>query len=220
MNETAEKSQLTDSGAIGVGGGTDDPEAELRYQALRRQARALAHELDLFRQRRSVNVCDRFRGSFDAWELMHPAFQKLRDDSVLFCLKERGFRLLPGINLVRLPFMRYRIAPRRAGLKAILAAPIVDIPFETGEIIMRLKRSGGEVIAESTVAIDSVSGERPSRFEFPSVGSSSLEELDVHFCVRDVSVPVRLFELKRYRWLGLGRAERRGFFGFEFDDAE
>lgn len=180
------------------------------------KGRKLAQELDLFRQRRLVYWSDRFRDTFDAWHLMHPGFEELKDDSVLFQNNLRGFRLLPSLNLLRLRSLSYRVNLKRAGLSEIRLAPIVDMPSVTGQLCLRIADRNGNTLCESQSNISSVNDEKPTSFHFQSLGPASAQELSISVFVQNVDVPVRIFELRRYPFFGLGRLQRKMFAAYSF----
>ena len=57
---------------------------EQELELVRMKGKLLSQEVDLFRQRRIVYWSDRFRNTFDAWNLMNPGFQQLKDDAAIF----------------------------------------------------------------------------------------------------------------------------------------
>src|SRR5262245_7540053 len=69
---------------------------ETELTLVRSKGKLISQELDLFRQRRVVFWSDRFRNTFDAWNLMNKGFQQLKDNSALFCGSIQGFRLQPS----------------------------------------------------------------------------------------------------------------------------
>lgn len=190
---------------------------EAKNRTLEERGKLLAQELDIFRQRRLVYWSDRFRNKFDAWHLMHPAFEELKDDTIIFQGDLKKFRLLPSVNLVRVSSMRYKLNLGRPGLSAILIAPIVDMPSTCGEICLRIIGPTMEVEREVTFPLSKLSEEFPCEFHFPPLGTLSEKELTVHIFVQNVDVPVRIFELRSYPLFGLARLKRKLFAGYRFD---
>jgi len=184
---------------------------------LRRSGTRLAHELDMFRQRRLVYWSDRFRNKFDAWFLMHPAFEQLKDDSALFHEDLHGYRLLPSHSLLRVPSLTYKIRLKRAALSAVQLAPIIDVPSAAGLLRLHIKDGSGNLLAESVSTIDGDYDEKPAVFEFESLGEKSLAELQFQVSAEGVDVPVRIFELKKFPCFGLRRAKRQLFAAYTFD---
>ncbi len=191
---------------------------ENHNKILLERGKKLAHELDIFRHRRLVYWSDRFRNRFDAWHLMHPAFEETKDDTMLFQGDLKGFRLLPSLNLVRLSSLKYELNLERSGLCAILLAPIIDMPSTAGEICIRITDSKQLVLVEVTHPISKITEEQPSEFHFPSLGALSLNKLSVHIFTQGVDVPVRIFELRKYPRFGFSRLQRKLFAGFRFTE--
>jgi hypothetical protein len=190
---------------------------EAKNKMLEERGKLLAQELDVFRQRRLVYWSDRFRNKFDAWHMMHPAFEGLKDDTIIFQGDLKHFRLLPSLNLVRVSSIRYQLNLGRAGLNAILIAPIVDMPSSCGEICLRIIGPTSEVEREVAFPLSDLSEEHPCEFRFPSLGKLSEKELIVHVFVQSVDVPVRIFELRSYPLFGFGRLKRKLFAGYRFE---
>lgn len=187
-------------------------------KSINERGRQLALELDLFRQRRLVVLSDRFRNLFDAWHLMRPEFSRLKDDTVLFGGSLKGFRLLPSVNLMRVPFINYHLNLNRPGLSGILLAPVLDFPAEEGEIIVRITSlDGAGSFAEASATLVGISDEAPVTLRFPAIAQSALQPLAVQVSVRANEVPVRVFELCKFPFRGLGRHRTRLFAGFIFD---
>jgi len=192
-------------------------ELEAKNKSLSERGKQLALELDMFRQRKLVYWSDRFRNKFDAWHLMHPAFEELKDDTVIFQRDLKNFRLLPSVNLNRVNRLTYELDLGRPGLQAILLAPIVDMPSSAGEICLRITGGASQkVLREVSFPLAQVSEEVPCEFKFPSLEQASAEPLSIHIFVQNVDVPVRIFELRRYPLFGFAKIQRKLFCGFCF----
>lgn len=189
---------------------------EAANKKLEERGKLLARELDVFRQRRLVYWSDRFRNKFDAWHMMHPAFEELKDDTIIFQRDLKNYRLLPSLNLARVGSLRFDLDLRRAGLIAILLAPIVDMPSDCGEICVRIIGPMQEVVREISFPLAKLSEEHPCELNFPSLGRLSEEALTVHIFVQNVDVPVRVFELRNYPLFGFAKLKRKLFAGFRF----
>lgn len=190
---------------------------EDRNKLLEERGKKLALELDLFRQRRLVYWSDRFRNKFDAWHLLHPAYEGLKDDTIVFQYNLKGFRLLPSLNLTRAGSLKYEIDLERPGLQAILLAPIVDMPSDVGELAIRVLDSAAQaVLREDAVSFASLNEQAPCRFAFEPLGNASLQKLTVQIFAQSVDVPIRIFELRKYPLFGFARLKRKLFAGYEF----
>lgn len=191
-------------------------ELESENKVLEEKGKQLAQELDVFRHRRLVYWSDRFRNRFDAWHLMHPAYEQLKDDTIIFGGNLRDYRLLPSLNLVRMTNLKYEISPGRAGLEALLLAPVIDMPSKKGELCIRIVDQTNEVVREAAVAIADLNEEEPCRFTFPSLEALSENPLLIHIFVQNTDVPVRLFEMRKYPLLGFARLKRQLFAAYCF----
>jgi hypothetical protein len=185
--------------------------------AVRSKGKLISQELDLFRQRRLVFWSDRFRNTFDAWNLMNQGFQQLKDDATLFCGSIAGFRLQPSLSLLRVPFLTYKVKLTRPNLRAITLAPIVDVPLTSGEICVRIFSSPDNYLCTATAPVSAVRDDAPIRLEFPVIEDSDKTELIFRVFVQGVDAPVRIFELRRYALGGFGKLSTRPFAGYIFE---
>lgn len=192
-------------------------QAQEELNAVRAKGKLISQELDLFRQRRVVFWSDRFRNTFDAWNLMNQGFQQLKDDSAIFCGDIKGFRLQPSLSLLRVPFLTYRVKLTRSNLKAITLAPIVDVPLTSGEICVRIFSSSGQFLRTSTAPVTAIRDNAPVKLQFPVIENSDKDELVFRVFVQGVDAPVRIFELRRYALGGFGRLSTKPFAGYLFD---
>lgn len=190
-------------------------ELESELELVRSKGKLISQELDLFRQRRIVFWSDRFRNQFDAWNLMNPGFQQLKDDTSLSVGPIDGYRLVPTVSLLRVPFSTYRVRLTKPNLRAILLAPVVDVPLVQGEICIRLQMPDRSV-ASASVPVSQIRDDQPTVFEFPKIADSDQCELLLRVFVQGVDAPVRIFELRKYGWGGFGRTYTKPFAGYEF----
>lgn len=186
-------------------------------EQLRAKGKLMSRELDLFRQRRLIYWSDRFRSQFNAWNLMNPGFQQLKDDSSIANGSLNGFRLQPSLSLLRIPFLTYRFRLPKDNLSGILLAPVLEVPLLTGEIGIKLLSSQYATLAEATAPISDVHDDRPTEFRFAGVGKAG-DELEMQVYVQGVDIPVRVFELRRYALGGFGRLTTKPFLGLLYGD--
>jgi hypothetical protein len=184
---------------------------------VRGKGKLISQELDLFRQRRVVFWSDRFRNTFDAWNLVNQGFQQLKDDSALFNGSIRGFRLQASLSLLRVPFLTYRVKLARPRLCGIKLAPIVDIPLTQGEICVRIFSRPDNYLCMATAPVSAIRDDAPVLLEFPKIEASDKEELILRVFVQGVDAPVRIFELRRYALGGFGKLSTKPFAGYLFD---
>lgn len=192
-------------------------ELEQELDVVRMKGKLLSQETDLFRQRRIVYWSDRFRNTFDAWNLMNPGFQQLKDDAALFNGNLKGFRLQPSLSLLRVADMTYRLELKKANLKSILLAPVVDVPLTSGELVIRIFEEPDTFITSSVASIVDVRDDKPLRFDFPAVACSGEKALLIRIHVQGVDAPVRIFELRKYGLGGFGKQYNKLFAGFIFE---
>lgn len=183
---------------------------------VREKGKQIAHELDLFRQRRAIFWSDRFRNTFDAWNLMNPGFQQLKDDSSVFNGNLDGYRLQPSISLLRIPYASYKIKLGRPSLCGILLAPVMEIPLTEGEVCLEILDHSQKLLVSSSVSVREVSDEKPTCFTFKPIAESQNSELTLKVYVQGVDAPIRVFELRKYALGGFGKLSTRPFAGYIF----
>ncbi len=191
-------------------------ELQKELQLTREKSKCIARELDLFRQRRAIFWSDRFRNNFDAWNLMNKGFQQLKDDTLLFCRGQKGFRLQPSISLLRVPYVSYVIDLKRKNLCGVMLAPVAEVPLVNGEIYLQILGSKQELLVQSSLPITMIRDDAPTIFTFPPIAESGREKLTLKVFVQGVDAPVRVFEMRRYKLAGFGELETRSFSGFIF----
>lgn len=192
---------------------------EHELAVVRDRGKQIAQELDLFRQRRAIFWSDRFRNSFNAWNLMNHGFQQLKDDTALFNANLKGYRLQPSLSLLRVPYLTYKISAKRKGLSGILLAPVTEIPLCDGEICIQILDMAQTLLVSKSVPVTEISGEKPTEFRFEPLSSSDMGELTLKIYAQGVDAPIRVFEMRRYGLGGFGKLKTRIFAGFEFEGA-
>jgi hypothetical protein len=93
---------------------------EHELEQVRNKGKLMTHELDLFRRRRVIRWVDRFYSDPDLQNDISPAFQQLKDDSLMFAKKMKGYRLQPSVNLRGVPYLEYSLDLNRPNLSGIL----------------------------------------------------------------------------------------------------
>jgi len=191
-------------------------ELNKELELTREKSKYIARELDLFRQRRAINWSDRFRNTFDAWNLMNKGFQQLKDDTLLFFAGQKGYRLQPSISLLRVPYVSYQVELRRKNLCGVMLAPVLEVPLVNGEICLQILGASQEMLVQCSLPITVIRDDAATVFSFPAIKNSDKEKLTLKIFVQGVDAPVRLFEMRRYKLGGFGSLETRSFAGFQF----
>jgi ubiquinone/menaquinone biosynthesis C-methylase UbiE len=196
-------------------------ELEARQMELaqaRNQSKFLSEELDFFRHRRVIVWLRRLRDRSDLSGDISPAFQQLKDDSLIFNSGLNGYCLQPSLNLQRIPFLAYPLELNRPNLTAVLLAPILDFPLSNGVLGVEIVSPTVQIVAQVVVPANRVNKPTPTRFDFSSIPDSDRGRFWLRVFVRDVDAPVRVFEWRKYPLFGLGRLRTRAFCGFLFEN--
>ncbi len=147
---------------------------------------------------------------------LSPAFHPLIADSKVLTNQLSRYRLQPSVNLRGVPFLEYALRPARAYLKGILLAPIVDLPSEKGLLGIEISSPSRERIAYSTFPIRAMSEFVPAPFEFQPIEDSDQGIFRLRVFARGVDCPIRIFEWRKYSYLGWGPLRTRPFCGLLF----
>lgn len=187
-----------------------------RLQSARQ--RSMAQELDSFRHRRITRLVQRFRGESDLYHDLAAPFQQLKDDSQLFGPGLKGYRLQPSVGLHRVPFLQYPLCLGRPNLAGVSLATNMDLTPESGVLGIEIVSPANEIVVQEVVPARGIDPSVPTRIDFPPIADSHQGRFRLRVFVREVDVPVRVLEWRKYSCLGLGRLQTRAFCGFHFDD--
>lgn len=175
-----------------------------------------AAELTASRRRREALQLARFRRGRDLRDEIDPAFQQLKDDSLLFTRTLRGFRLQPSTDLRPVPYLAYRLELSRPGLSGVLLAPILDFPTQQGQLGIEMVSPANTIITQMVIPFAEIDVRVPTRFRFAPIADSHQGRFWLRVFVRDMVDPIRLFEWRKYRFGGLGLLQTQAFCGFLF----
>ncbi len=114
-------------------------------------------------------------------------------------------------NLLRVPYLSYKIDLKRANLCSVLLAPVVEIPLDQGEIYLQILGANQELLVECSVPVSDIKDEKPTVFNFPAIERSDKEVLTMKVFVQGVHAPVRIFRNAKIRTLGVREANHFGF---------
>jgi SAM-dependent methyltransferase len=184
----------------------------------RRKGMSIADELDAFRHRKVVRWLNRLRGKFNAWDKISPAFQQMKDDSLIFIKKLKGYYLQPSINLQRVPFLAYPLDLNRSYLSSVLIAPILDLPPSKGILGIEIVSHENEIMAQCTIPANRINESAPTRLDFSAIQNSNQGLFGLRVFVRDIDVPIRIFEWRKYAAFGFGKLKTKAFCGFLFEN--
>jgi hypothetical protein len=190
---------------------------ERQHGVLERKSKVLAAELDSLREGTVFRWLAHFNQGKDLRDDISPAFQQLTDDSMLFTQDLKGFQIQPSYNLQSVPFLSYPLQVNRANLKGVLLAPILDLPPTDGILGVEIVSPSNSIVAQSVVTFNQVDEIRPALFPFSGIPNSHQGRFWLRVFVRNVDVPVRIFEWRKYRFGGFGQLQTRAFCGLLFE---
>ncbi|MBI3798045.1 MAG: methyltransferase domain-containing protein [Deltaproteobacteria bacterium] len=181
-----------------------------QFAVLQQKAQVIAAEVDALRRRRVLRWMARL-SSADLINDVAPAFQQLKDDSLLFTPDLKGFRLQSSTNLQFTPFLAYPLDLRRPNLCGVLLAPILELPLSQGLLGVEIISPANTIVAQSVLPCAQIDEPVPTRLVFPAIADSHQGRFWLRVFVREVATPVRVFEWRKYGWAGLGHLQTRAF---------
>lgn len=192
--------------------------ATLRHHLERfeRHKQRILPELLASRRPRATQWFTRFRPETDLRTDIDPAFQQLKDDSLLFARSLKGFRLQPSRDLRSVPFLSYPLDLDRPGLSGVLLAPILDFPGWQGQFGIEIVSPANTIVLQTVVPLADIDVHVPTCFRFAPIADSHQGRFWLRVFARDVVEPVRIFEWRKYRFGGFGPLQSRAFCGFLF----
>lgn len=175
-----------------------------------------AAQLDIFCQRRINRILARIRPERDLSPTIAPAFQQLKDDSLLFTPDLRGFRLQPSVNLARVPFLAYPLNLQRKNLCGVLLAVTAKLPLREGEFGIEIISPAQTIVAQQAIACPDIEAHVPTCIILPVVPDTDQSGFGLRVFARSNTTPVRIFEWQKYTWGKAGSLQTRPFCGFLF----
>ncbi|MBI5757674.1 MAG: hypothetical protein HZA46_04065 [Planctomycetales bacterium] len=156
-------------------------------------------------------------GRGDAWNTVQSTYGQLKEDTVLFTPSRRGVRLQPSDDVRTVPYVSYSLNLRRRNLCGVQLAAVVDEPHTAGSLCVEIV-SQNQIVTQAAVPLAEIREGVPVSFRFPAISATATEPVELRVFVRDASTGVRVFELRRWTWGGLGRLVRHPFASYLFSE--
>ena len=189
-----------------------------KEEAANYQTRAmwLSQNLDTFRQRKIFRWVERFFNRSDASTDLSPHYQRLLDDSLLYQINLKGWKLRSSINLQLTPYLSYALDKIPPGLKGLTIAPLLDIPVNQGVIGVEIVSEQKKTLVQSLIPLRDVNVTMPLEIAFdPIRDAGGMFELRVF--VHTTDAPVRIYEWQKYPLMGFGPLQRKAFVSLDFE---
>jgi hypothetical protein len=179
-------------------------------------AGVLAHDVDVYRSRKSNRLLERVFDRADIAHQLPPALAALLDDSLIFMPSLHGFLLQASINLQRVQYIAYRFRINKAGLCGLKLAPVLDIGAQNGVLGVELVSPANQIVAQVIISANKIGRDLPVSFSFSALPETSAGRFELRIFARDLDVPLRVLEWRKYPPLGIGPLRRLPFCGFDF----
>lgn len=175
--------------------------AARQIEAAFRQAKHTIDDLCLhianYRSSRSMVLAALFSRSDPLWETVSPAFSHLKAYSAKHFRKSRLVRLVLGDDLRGVTYREYVMPIEVRDLSAISLAVCPLIPSSGGCVGVEIVTREQRVVAQTSVMIAGIRPEVPTEFVLPQCLPVLEKHWRLRVFVRDVDVPVALFEFVR-----------------------
>jgi hypothetical protein len=179
-------------------------------------ARIIAHDLDSYRNRKVARLIERVFDRTDVSKNLPSSFQRLKDDSLIFLPSLKGFILQPSVSLHRVPYISYRIQLKQVGLCGISFAPALDFLLHYGLLGIEVVSPAKQIVVHTYVSASRIEREIPVHFSFPPLGEAEPGNFELRVFARDLEVPLRIYEWRKYPLVGLGPVRALPFCGLDF----
>ena len=194
-------------------------EQELGFQLRQVQlGRVIANDLDAMRSRRLFRLIERAFDRTDVSGSLPGALQQLKDDSLIFMPSLKGYLLQLSIGLQKLPFLSYKFNLGKPGLCGIQLAPNLDISASGGVFGVEIVSPDNQIVAQTVTPAASIQRDQPVSFSFEPVDTTVNGVFDLRVFTRDIDVPLRILEWRKYPPAGMGAIKTLPFCSFTFED--
>jgi len=184
---------------------------------IQQSADETASEVDQYREHKLIGVIQRLVDRTNLYTDIDSIYGAILDDSLMFNHALNRYILQMSSNLQLVPCHEYQVNwPRQRSLTGILLASVIDVPLTRGMIGVELV-SGGRIIAQVTQSANLVARKGPVQLTFAPPVDIPAGHLIIRIFARDLNAPMRVYEWRRYRALGL-ILRRKIFCGFLFKD--
>ncbi|PKM82244.1 MAG: hypothetical protein CVU89_06265 [Firmicutes bacterium HGW-Firmicutes-14] len=183
-----------------------------RKKIIKDRAINVVYSKEFLIQSRRFRFIEMFKGS-DMWETISPAFQQLKDDAVIFGMKEKKYKLGLSVNLQEIPFEYYELDIHSGTLQGVYLAVNLELPYCQGNIGAELVAKD-QILANNEIQIADVDANLPLFIPFHPVVLDENNKYYLRIFARNSEIPIRVFEFYKYNWWG--KRYRKPFIGFKF----
>ncbi len=159
-------------------------------------------QLTAFRASKLAGAASWFQGKDMLWEWVSPAFAEIKSYTERHFRRTSRTRLVLGADLTAVPYREYTIPYCLASLGSISLA-VRPLQWSTdGSVGVEIVSSQQQVAAQVAVPLAEVRHDAVTKFNLPARLDDLGEPWWLRVFVRDVTVPVAVWELIRYSALG------------------
>jgi glycosyltransferase involved in cell wall biosynthesis len=172
-------------------------------------------ELRDLRKRKSYRLIDHLFNRQNLYPIISTVYKQLVDDSKFFNPNFDRFLLQLSDNLQDVAFLGYKPKLSTCTLEGIIIAPIIDLPLNSGyigvEIVIDQK-----IITQSVMPANTVNTSTLVQIKFEPLQIAETNRLELRIFARELDMPLRIFEWRKYPLLGLGKKQYQPFIGYVF----
>ncbi|MBY0206804.1 class I SAM-dependent methyltransferase [Paenibacillus cucumis (ex Kampfer et al. 2016)] len=178
------------------------------YEDLKSAVINLANEKEAFHRSKLGKLKKRITKT-DYWDLVGKEFSDLKDDSVIFGFKKKGYNLELSENLQDTPFIHYKIFNTRGVLKGVYIALSVDFSNCKGHIGIEILNSNGTIIENSSIMLNNINAQLPVYLPTRDIIFDESESYYIRIFGSGLEIPVKVYEFKK-------GSNRNPFFSLDF----
>jgi glycosyltransferase involved in cell wall biosynthesis len=173
-------------------------------------------ELKELRGRKIYRLLDRLFNRQNLEATLGPNYRQLIDDSRIFNPKLNEYLLQISDNLQGISYLSFFPALGGCRLKGILFAPIIDFPFTTGRIGIEIVINNN-IFPQSILPAENLNEIELAQVTFDPINVPANARVEIRVFAREVDMPLRILEWRKYFFLGLSKIHHQPFFGYMLD---
>lgn len=173
----------------------DADQLKSRWEEGKGIVRQLYAQVGACRSSRMAHLASFLTSKDMLWDLVSPAFAEIKSYTAQHFKKSSGIRFILGDDLSSVPYREYTIPFNMDGLNKVSLAIRPLLPSSRGMIGVEIVSASQRVVCQVSMPLLNIDPDRPSEFIMPTPLSNLGDAWSLRVFVRDVEVPVAIYEL-------------------------
>lgn len=165
-------------------------------QEIRKRAIHLATEKEIYHQTQLNRIRNKLSKS-DMWKWVGESFSRLRDDSIIFGFKQKGYKLTLSDNLQNIQFLHYRISNLNGKLLGVYLAISSEINKCGGSVGIEILDGKGSIIQNCSVKISEFDVNLPVYIPIQDTIHNEGEHYHFRVFGSNLEVPVKVYQFAK-----------------------